>query len=213
MFRSLIACAGMAAALALAAPASAAVVTSLPGGKAQPMPDTAPFYFGPGPQTFGDGIIWSATPAGWFGLTTGYYGFGGNGNWVAADSPVAATDGAPYLTMQFAFAAPIAGFLAQVNWAPNSPASSMTAFDAEGTVLDTILLAEDGANVATPDGYYGFRESSASIARVVFSGPYVGARYLSTLAAVPEPATWGLMIVGFAAVGGALRRRVGTSPA
>ena len=34
---------------------------------------------------------------------------------------------------------------------------------------------------------------------------------LSDVAAVPEPATWGLMILGFGAVGGALRRRRGVA--
>jgi hypothetical protein len=214
MYRSLCALAGITAALLTAVPASAAVVTSLPGGKAQHMPYVAPYYFGPGPHTFGDGITWTAEPAGWFGQgATGHFGFGGNGNWLMGTGPVAATDGAPYLTMQFAFASPIAGFLAQMNWSPNSPATSVTAFDIHGNVLDTLLLAKDGANVATPDGYYGFRESTASIARVVFSGPYAGARSISTLAAVPEPATWGLMILGFLAVGGLLRRRVEPSPA
>jgi hypothetical protein len=212
MNRPLGALAGMAA-LLFAAPTTAAVVTSLPGGKAQTMPYIAPYYFGSGPQTFGDGITWSSETAGWFGLGSGNFGFGTNGNWVGATTPLAATDGAPFLTMQFAFAAPVAGFLAQVNWGDSSPGSSITAFDIDGNVLDTILLAKDGVNVATPDGYYGFRESTSSIARVVFSGPYTGARYISTLASVPEPATWGLMIVGVLGVGGVLRRRMTPNPA
>jgi hypothetical protein len=45
---------GLAAAFLACAPASAALITSLPAGQAQPMPVAN--YQGTGPQTFGDGV-------------------------------------------------------------------------------------------------------------------------------------------------------------
>jgi hypothetical protein len=36
---------------------------------------------------------------------------------------------------------------------------------------------------------------------------FVGASYTNAVAGVPEPATWAMMLVGFGAIGGALRRR------
>ena len=40
-----------------------------------------------------------------------------------------------------------------------------------------------------------------------------GNNALSVLSAIPEPASWGLMVIGFGAIGGALRRKQGVSHA
>ena len=74
-----------------ARPASATVVTSIPGGTVVPMP--ALNYFGPGPQVFGPGITWTSTNAvnqggSVFGYTGGY-GFSGNGFWDGSLGPMA----------------------------------------------------------------------------------------------------------------------------
>lgn len=56
--------------------------------------------------------------------------------------------------------------------------------------------------------------SGALNLNLVGSGPYTaGSQLQIALTAVPEPATWGLMIVGFGMVGGALRRRTNATPA
>lgn len=45
----------------------------------------------------------------------------------------------------------------------------------------------------------------------VYNDNAAGSGYTVMLAAAPEPATWGLMILGFGAAGGALRRRRATT--
>jgi hypothetical protein len=74
------------------------------------------------------------------------------------------------------------------------------AYGSGGTLLETI-------NFAAYPGSFSF--TSNNIASVVFSGSQFGVDNFSyTLnGAVPEPATWALMILGFGAVGGAMRRR------
>ena len=52
-------------------------------------------------------------------------------------------------------------------------------------------------------GTYTLSVQGASSGMAAYTGDFT----LSALAAVPEPATWALMILGFGAVGGAMRRR------
>lgn len=44
----------------------------------------------------------------------------------------------------------------------------------------------------------------------VHNGQFPGGEIRGQLAAVPEPATWGMIIVGFGAIGGTMRRRRGS---
>ena len=39
------------------------------------------------------------------------------------------------------------------------------------------------------------------------NGSYAGTFSVATLAAIPEPASWAMMLIGFSAVGSTLRRR------
>jgi hypothetical protein len=196
---------GLAAILvASAAPAAAAVISSLPGGQAQAMP--AVDDQGTGPHTFG-AITWSSNGVqslfGW----TDTYGFLDNGEWVG--TPMAGTNGTEPV-MSFTFSSPIAAFLAEVNW-PELPEEDafVRAYGAGGVLLEELQVLDYGENAVTP-GYMGFRRTSAEITRIEFAGGYLGARNIAILAepgAIPEPATWGLLIAGFGLAGGALRRR------
>jgi uncharacterized protein len=59
---------------------------------------------------------------------------------------------------------------------------------------------------AEPTGFY-FDILNPNIAFVNVQHPTDGIDRLIQLTAVPEPATWGMLISGFAMIGGALRRR------
>jgi hypothetical protein len=89
---------------------------------------------------------------------------------------------------------------------------TITATDASGTVTQTIVGA-------TTDSFLGFVSDGALTSFTVVSvQPAVGflwpsldnlvlARRADAPGAIPEPATWAMMIVGFGMVGGAMRRR------
>jgi hypothetical protein len=191
------------------APAGATVITSLSGGTSVPMPSVD--YSGAGPQTFGPGITWTSSYSnanfGW----TGYYGFVGNGFW--SGTPMAGTN-SPTAFMNYTFSTPISAFLSEVNWAPgysNGANIFMSAFDSSNALIETFQFANGSSNLVSP-GYYGFQEDSSSIARIEFSGGYIGDRNISISSAVPEPSTWAMLILGFAGVGFmAYRRRNNTA--
>jgi hypothetical protein len=200
------------AALFAAAPASATVIHALEGGTAVTIPTIVDEdYIGTkGPVTFGPGITYSSTVSSLFGFT-GTYGF----------APEVLWSGTPLIglnrtsgTFTLAFAAPLRSFLAEVNWTEytTSRDASMSAYDSHGNLLDTILLEHNGS-VATP-GYLGFSDEGGDIARVTFSNEFVAIRDISVLAAaVPEPASWAMLIAGFGLAGLALRgRRVRAAP-
>lgn len=187
-----------AAVIALAQPAAAAVINTLPGGTAQVMPDLGYAAFTAGPVTFGDITYTSTNSNSVIGWSYGY-GFAGNGFW--SGNPMAGvntTNG----TMTFTFAAPVSAVLADINWAPGYGEAYMSIFDSADTLLETFSF-----NSATP-GYWGFQRGQGDIAKLTLSNGYVGAQNFSTLsAAVPEPATWALMIGGFGLAGLSLRSR------
>ena len=112
--------------LVLAIPASAGVVTSLPGGTVVPMP--ANNYFGAGPQTF-DGITWTSTNAAKQGGSvfgySGGYGFGGNGTWDGSLGPMAGLNDSTDVysvtdTMTFTLSSPVSGIGGFLNYVPGS---------------------------------------------------------------------------------------------
>ncbi len=78
--------------------------------------------------------------------------------------------------------------------------ASFTEYLAEGTQAFGAANSQDGGVTWAP-GYYcgGGGDCSASVAISLFGTGGGGG--------VPEPATWTLMLVGFAGLGGALRRR------
>jgi hypothetical protein len=106
---------------------------------------------------------------------------------------------------------------AGVVWTDGQDPISVTFFDQNGDILGTLtgMHADGGiAGETGEDRFYGaFNASGISRIFIVNAGGapmetdhYQYGMRLNT-AAVPEPATWSLMIFGFASLGAALRRR------
>ena len=110
----------------------------------------------------------------------------------------------------------MSGFLAELNWNPDGVSNAnsvlMQDFDSNGATLEPyLLLSNNGAGNTVAPGFYGFSRTQADIKSFSLSNSFVALRNLSYIApvlgAVPEPASWGMMILGFAATGLAVRRR------
>lgn len=78
----------------------------------------------------------------------------------------------------------------------------------------TMILSDGSTAFASYDGnagagFFGFVGNGITSVQLVSTDDFaVGDIYTtSALAGVPEPATWGMMILGFGAIGGAMRRR------
>lgn len=204
----------VAAALAfVAVPASAALVTSLPGGTSVGMPVVE--YFGPGPQVFGPGITWTSTNAtnqggAVFGYTNGY-GFSANGFWFGF--PMAGVNSANFVygvvdSMTFALSAPTTGFGGRINWAGDNVPVTIAAFDSADNLLETYSLADSSGNLVPADTFYGIFRPQGDISKFVMTAGYIGiADIVIDGGVIPEPATWALLISGFGLVGAAARRR------
>ena len=197
--------------LMAAQPAAAAVISTLPQGVAQAFP-TGNIYAN-SPRTFGDGVTYNVkTLAGGqasshFGAT-GAYSFSGSDSWSGV--PYAAF-GLQSAVMSFSFADPVSAALAEFNWAraTNSPPITLRAYNSAGKLLESLSFA--AVDPAYKAGFYGFQRAANDISRLEVEGYWVGARNLSTftgaVSAVPEPATWAMMIIGFGGAGVAIRRR------
>lgn len=69
---------------------------------------------------------------------------------------------------------------------------------------DFILYQYTGQNSFTTDGLQsGSSKTPPGLSHILFFG---------SIGQVPEPATWGMMLLGFAAIGGAIRRRRSRAP-
>ncbi len=79
------------------------------------------------------------------------------------------------------------------------------------TAFDTLTLSAAGygsTGLASAFPGVNYAANFANVTSVTFSGASsYGLDNLQLSAGVPEPATWALMILGFGAVGGAMRRR------
>lgn len=208
-------------------PVQAAVVISLDGALPIAMPyyaDPADYYFA-GPATFGP-ITYSSTNGGdaledpsVFGFLGGY-GYGANGTDSGTGPPLAGLNHSVG-TMTFAFANPVRGVLAEINWAldPNhewiagaSAGQNIRAeiFDDADNLLEALILSEAGISNVVQPGKWGFLRPTADIASLRLTNGYITARDFSVLqsdSAVPEPSAWAMMIVGFGLIAGAMRRR------
>ncbi|QJU60704.1 PEPxxWA-CTERM sorting domain-containing protein [Sphingomonas sp. AP4-R1] len=114
-------------------------------------------------------------------------------------------------TVTLTFATPLSGFLAEISSTEYASSSDaiISAFDASGNLLDRIVMERNGYQVQP--GFMGFSYDTAEISRITFANEYIGFRNISIVqadptGAVPEPATWGMMIVGLGLTGTALRR-------
>ncbi len=173
-------------------------------------------YFGPGPITVTPGITWTSTNVSTQGgAVYGYnggYGFGSNG--FDTQNLIGLNDSFDVYgvvdTMTFAFDTPVDSVGAFINWVPTQTATTIAVYDASMVLIESFTVSAGGVNLATPNTFYGFKSASANISYFVFTDGYIAA--LSGLngghidGAIPEPATWGLLVLGFGLMGGALRR-------
>ena len=169
-------------------------------------------YVGTGPQSF-SGITWSSTNAATeggavFGYDMGY-GFGTNG--LTYDAVVGLNDNSEYDlvvdSLTFAFASPVSAIGAVLNWRPNAaPVTSISVYDSTNALIESYTLSSGDSNLSnTPDSFFGFQETTPTIASFVLTdGDIAAIGGLSV--AVPEPATWALMVAGFGLVGLGLRQ-------
>ncbi len=124
-----------------------------------------------------------------------------------------------YATMMISFATPTSGFLAELFWTDNAytnlNSASIAVYDSGNNLLEYIALNSNGAGIGLGSDYYGFTRATADISYVKFSNSNIGARNLSyvgptigeVVGAVPEPGTWAMMLIGFGAIGLAMRRK------
>jgi hypothetical protein len=201
---------GVAATVTLSPPAAATVINTLPGGTAQPIPSGQRFVNRP--TVFADNVTYHATTLAGVATSSNFggstpYSFAGSGSW--SGTPMVAI-GLQTAIMSFTFADPVSAALAEFNWARSSSSPDLVfrAYNAAGTLLETLTF--DSQDPTRLTGFYGFQRATNDIARFEVQGYWVGARNLSTLkadiAAVPEPASWAMMIAGFGLIGTAARR-------
>lgn len=196
-------------ALATAAPASAAVVTSLPGSTAVPIP-TANKYNGhcciTHQESFAGGAFAGAGPNLW-GYAEQYTLSGAP---TLQGKPAVIAYSSMDVVFDFTFDTAVAGVIADFVWgtqADHWAPLTISAFDVAGNLLESQVLFDNG--VGLDFGKYGFARDSADIKRFQVSGAYFALRDLATAdiaSGVPEPATWAMMIIGFGGVGYAVRR-------
>jgi hypothetical protein len=208
-----------AAALVAASAAHAVPVVALAGSTTYGVPEVN--LFTTGPETMAPGITWTANGgaahAAVFGYTGGY-GFAVNGTW-AAGLPMIGSD-SPTFGMRIDFAAPVAGVGAYLNYAPKEgDPAVISIFDSTNALLESYTLSflvdtsQVGLNT-TKAGYnlgefHGFLQSTNNISYMTLSGSYIGAANLETVsvAAVPEPETYALMMAGLGVMAWVARRR------
>jgi len=109
------------------------------------------------------------------------------------------------------------GFAAQLTGLSLDVASAVSGvqlsfFDRAGNALATsaVVQSADSSLYGTPLGYSRYAVTSANgIGGFSFTSPAQGNLIVDNIAAaaVPEPAAWGLMILGLGAVGATMRRR------
>ena len=203
--------------LVLAIPASAGVVTSLPGGTVVPMP--ANNYFGAGPQTF-DGITWTSTNAAKQGGSvfgySGGYGFGGNGTWDGSLGPMAGLNDSTDVysvtdTMTFTLSSPVSGIGGFLNYVPGSEnPTTIAVWDSGGNLSESYNLTFNVGEGTNVGAFYGFLEDSASIKAFTLTDNYAAITELTVtgMTSTPEPGSLALLGSGLLLFGGLLRRKL-----
>lgn len=209
---------GSTAALLLGGTASAASLLTSSAGYTGPSLDLSAFNgfftFTAGPVALPGGITYSST-TGSSVIGKGNYGLQQNGNSV--NSLIVGTN-SPTATITFTFATPVAMFGGGTNYSlrfgdslPDGNNPVISAFDSANNLIasyDIFALAPISTPGATDAfAFRGIDGGGTGIASFTLSGGYVIIRGFAG-PAVPEPAAWALMIVGFGLTGAAMRRRV-----
>jgi hypothetical protein len=184
--------------------AGAAVITSLAGAQQHAFPEFNEFNGGSGPHVrVFDGGSFTSDEAVLWGWTSSY-------DFHEAGSPAAISYTTGVGRFAFEFSSPVGAALLRLDWGQQNPLwapLSLNAYDSEGSLLESLVLASGGMD-RVDRGNIGFSFADAGIRRLELSGHYFSARDLvsgGAVAAVPEPATWAMMIAGFGMVGGAMR--------
>lgn len=179
----------------------------------------AVFTFQPGLSFAGQNVIEDFDDGSYPGLSGGVVQSGSNANGADPNPPgvVPPNNGDPYLTVlggtsaTYTFASPLSAF--------GFDYGSIDTYNSLELLFDTgPSEVYTGAQLAGPPAN-GDQSSLATNGRVAISTgdgrSFTGFRLSSTqnsfeidnIAAVPEPSTWAFMLVGFGAVGYAMRRR------
>jgi hypothetical protein len=169
-------------------------------------------YFGAGPISE-NGWTWTSTNATYQGGSVygynGGYGFLGNG--FSSQTLTGLNDSTDAYgvtdTMTFDLATPTSAIGGVLNWVPSNAPVTIAAYDSSFNLLDTLTLSSGGANLVTPNSFYGFQESSKDIKYFTLTDGYVAVIGGLNIATVPEPSTWAMMALGFAGLGFAGYRR------
>ena len=206
--------ASLAAALALCAggPASAAVIVGMNGGEDIGLPESNAYngacckmytaYFDKGTFTANNSHL--------YGYMANYEMEGGT-FWEG--SPAVYAFSTLQTEFNFTFDAPVSSILAEFTWGNQIPQwepLTISVFNAAGDLLESLVLAD--GDFSLQRGTYGFARDTAEIHSMRISGAYYGVRDIMVDgvgigSAVPEPATWAMMITGFGLAGQAVRRR------
>jgi len=222
--RSLFACGiGVAMAFAIASPASAA----------ETLLTTNVGYTGPGLNlsskangnynfTFGpitvDGYTFTGAPGGGGNsgqgsvVGQGSYGLGANGSFGGSAVYIGVDSGTGYAQLMLN-SGPVSQLGFFMNYAPGiGNDATIWALDAAGNpfaMFDLVTLAP----ISTPGGFNQFQFRGIASTTANIYGLRFGGNYLLVTGtangvpnAVPEPATWALMLLGFGGIGMAMRR-------
>jgi hypothetical protein len=197
------------AVMALAAPVSAASLLTSSAGYSGPtlVLPTDGYIFTAGPFALAGGITYTST-FDFSVIGTGGYGLAGNG--ASFTTPIIGTnEGSATVTLTFDNA--VASFGGGFNYAPGSGRNpTIAAFDEIGNLIASYDLSVL-APISTPAAidafmFRGIDGEGSMIKSFTLSGSFI---IMSGVAgsAVPEPASWAMMIAGFGLVGAAMRRR------
>ena len=218
----------MALSVVVAAPAAADSLITTDAGYTGPGLDLTGYDNGSYNFTFGpitvDGFTFTSAAGGGGNsgqgsvVGQGSYGLGANGSFGGDAVYIGVDSGTGYAQLLGTVGYSQIGFF--MNYAPgvgNPPV--IESLDAAGNVISSFDLSVL-APISTPGGFneFAFRgimaDTPNSIYGLRFGGSYLlvtGTADGTVLPGVPEPATWALMILGFGAVGGAMRRRTRAS--
>jgi hypothetical protein len=202
---ALLAAAAALSALAMAAPAQAAVVTSISGGTTYNFGTTS--VFTAGPETVAPGITWSSTTGNSVYGYTSSYGLNGNGFWDGVAFSYIGLN-VPTGVMTIAFANPVTSVGSFLNYATGYGPATISVYDASHSLIESLDLSISTPGATDAGSFFGFAEGTADISYITYSNAYIVASNLvvnGVASSVPEPITLSLFGAGLA--GAALMRR------